>query len=203
MRSSIISRFRRKRMSRTTLHPVPEKGEIEDFEEYQNSHGSAPYIWNALCRKYLKLEAYYKLHEYCEKNEMYKLWDLAKDENVEPHHRLVLATTFDHVMVKRKNLPKIVKAFESFVADFPPGEYACSLPQQAEDLRKLYEDPSCYAVCWTQTSVSGDHWTSYDKCEHCGGTEMGHRGWDISKDEEHWFLFESKYAPNYQPVCEK
>ena len=57
------------------------------------------------------------------------------------------------------------------------------IPQETALLQKLAEDRVCYAVCWNQTSVS-DTWYVRDD------DEEDSRLYDISKDEDHWFLFD-------------
>ena len=93
--------------------------------------------------------------------------------------RIVIASTFDRVMVRRTEIPKLLDAISSYISRFDGG----NLVDMVEELQKLAEDRVCYAVCWNQTSVS-DTWYVRDD------DEEDSRLYDISKDEDHWFLFD-------------
>lgn len=172
-------------MSYTTLYLVPESGEIREYAEYRNAYGLAAYCWTSLCDRYLD-----GVQWILSDDAIKRLWGLAKDGRMPEHHKIALRTTFDNVMVRRENLLRVGDAFDQFVKDFPPGKQACSLSKQAADLRLLSHNAKCFAVCWCQTSVAADAWMTRDDDEVNEEGDPVYRGWDISKDEGHWFLFD-------------
>ena len=79
------------------------------------------------------------------------IWNLFDREDVDVIDRIVLGTTFDHVMVKRENIHQVIEAFEAFAGD-------TNLKEQAEGLRELLKNASNVAFAWNQTSVNGSEW---------------------------------------------
>jgi len=161
-------------MSYTTLYLVPIVGEIESYAEFRNSFRSAYLVWHNMSKKYLGMEV--PLHD---NEEMRKVWNLFKTSFIPMEDRIVIASTFDRVMVRRTEIPKLLDAISSYISRFDGG----NLVDMVEELQKLAEDRVCYAVCWNQTSVS-DTWYVRDD------DEEDSRLYDISKDEDHWFLFD-------------
>ena len=82
-----------------------------------------------------------------------EIWNLADDENVQYRDRIVLASTFDNILVKKADIPKLIEFFKDFGGD-------TSLPEQAEILQKAYDAPDVIAVGFNQTSVNADTWTN-------------------------------------------
>ena len=162
-------------MSYTTLYKVPKKGEIECYQEFRNAFRGGYLIWDNLANEFLgKGASAFML------TDMQPIWDLARRAEIPEAYRITLMTTFDNVMVKRRNIPLLIKAFEKYCADFDdPGH----IPAQIEALKNVATEKDCFAVCWTQTSVSGDSWRVPDECDET-------RTYDVSRDSGHWFLFE-------------
>jgi hypothetical protein len=182
-------------MSYTTIYRVPTSGGIESVGEFRNSHGSAGYIWTEMVRAHHGEEKAFTW--ICDKALLRSVWALVDDASQPDFVRIAMATTFDGVMVRRENLQRVANAFREFVAAHPPGDYACSLLDQAVLLNTLARDDECFAVCWNQTSVS-DGWPDiYPTCPHCGGEmEDEARAYDVSVDSEHWFLFDKLERPD-------
>jgi hypothetical protein len=90
------------------------------LEEYSNSHGTAPPVWEAMAGKYLGVtEAY----SYPNKGWMQlgsELWSLWRAPQVKLEHRLVFLLTFDRAYVARENFAKMAAAIRVFLEDFPP-----------------------------------------------------------------------------------
>lgn len=168
-------------MSYTTIYKVPEKGEIENYAEFKNSHRGAFNVWTEMARRYLGMEMLPMFRD----GGMRPIWDLARNPEIPENDRIVMMSTFDRVMVKREDLPRLIEAFRDFGSRFEPG----SLLEQAKALEKLVSDSTCYAVCWNQTSVNSDHWQIGE-----GDPEVEDdyklRMYDISKDTDHWFMFD-------------
>jgi hypothetical protein len=178
-------------MSYTTLYGAPKKGELEILQEYKNSHGSAPAIWSHLSQKHLGQRHLFGDEEYK------KLWALQDDARLEEYEKTALVATFDNCMIKTKDLPRVIDAFEKVYAATQNPQYINHLSAIAGDLKTV--DAKQYAaVCFCWTSVCGDAWYSYDK-EEFRNTKTGEikemdseesRLYDLSKDTKHWFLFE-------------
>lgn len=166
-------------MSYVTIHKVPEKGEITDYAEIKNAWLGAMYIWESMYLRYISLGVYdmAQVQINMMNRDMQKVWDLAKDEQIPLAFRIVLITTFDKCMVRRSDLPRVISAFSDFLMAFS-GEN--NLVGQMNVLRELSKDETCYAVCWTQTSVADDIWHVYESDDF--------RWYDVSRDRGHWFL---------------
>lgn len=162
-------------MSYTTIYLVPESGPITPYADFRNSWLGGWSVWDNLAKLYLGREA---THFMLEKN-MQAIWDLAGDDRLPDHHKLVLMSTFDTAMVKRDDCNRLADAFTQYARDFPQHGH---IPEQAKALRQLADDPECFAVCWRQTSVSADVWRVFEDEES--------RPYDISIDDGHWFMFE-------------
>jgi hypothetical protein len=168
-------------MSYTEMFKVPESGEIESVADFENAFRSAWRVWSEMAEAYLGQDAG---HMILDKN-MQPVWDLWKREDVPLDHRIVMAFTFDNVMVRRENFVRLAEAMEEFAKRFGPG----TLLEQALELRRLADDETAYAVCWNQTSVNVDTWYVRDETLSEDEDEQ-YRMYDISKDVGHWFLFD-------------
>ena len=85
-------------MSRTELYIIDKKGNIVFFEEFGNSHRGAALLWSNLCKRYLDDE-YYWLNK-----ESDKLWQLDADKRIPRELRILLVSTYDHMIIKKENL---------------------------------------------------------------------------------------------------
>ena len=133
-------------MSETTVLKLKIGGSPEDLEDLRNSHGSAPVIWNEMCKKHLGSDdhGYYGVIE--------KLWPLYKDKAIPKHQRTVLAMTYDRAYVSKENYKQAAKDIRSFLVDFPLNpDYVNHWPRIAE----IFEsEPDCEAIGLHCTSVS-------------------------------------------------
>jgi len=173
-------------MSYTTLFKVPKSGEIEDYAEFKNAFRGAFNVWSEMAKAFLCMEDLPMSRD----GGMKQVWDLAQSENVPLNDRIVMASTFDRVMVKREHLFLVAAAMDDFANRYDPGH----LPEQAKKLRELAKDESCFAVCWRQTSVTADMWMEQTgEIDEYG--DIGYRMYDVSKDNNHWFLFDEIPLP--------
>lgn len=109
-----------------------------------------------------------------------EIWDLYENPDIPEHERIVMATTFDYALVKRKNIPDVIDAFLKFGGE-------TSLPEQATILEKMLHDPDIIAVGWNQTSVNGDDWGN------AGGYDAEaeeHIPYNCLTMEGHWWIFD-------------
>lgn len=167
-------------MSYTELYKVGQSGDVELHREYQNSWRGAILIWQAMAKRYLPMDFGLMMA----RQDLQPLWDLAKDQQVPLAHRITLASTFDRVMVKHEDFPRLIAAWEQFGRDFGDSGH---LLAQIVTLRELASDPNCQAVCWNQTSVSDSPWyvQDCDTEEYCP--------YNITRNTNHWFLFDREY----------
>lgn len=168
-------------MSYTEMFKVPKHGDIEHVADFKNAFLSAWHVWSEMAEAYIHKDASRMMLE----KDMQPVWDLWKRPDVPLDYRIVMAFTFDNVMVKRENFIRLAEAMEAFCKRFGSG----SLWEQAEVLRQLAADETAYAVCWNQTSVNADTWWVRDETLSEDEDEQ-YRMYDISKDSGHWFLFD-------------
>jgi len=155
-------------MSHTTLATAYEDGELEGEYEFRNSHGSAPFIWDTLCRKYEigaddfgrwptpygpNMEDWPKLWSYHNNGGKLTAWE-----------KNCLVTTYDNAVIKRDDMLTVAKSFEIFHDAFYNGKRVSSLAKQAESIRDAYEKGARF-LAWTQTSVCEDWFRTYNEDE--------------------------------------
>jgi len=171
-------------MSVMTMYKVPEKGEVEEVKTFRNSTIFGMVIWVEMCERYFHDRSWYT------HGESGALWKLAKDPRVSETDRIVLATTFDRVMVKKENFPRLIEAMKKW-ADVNDGYN--HIGGVIECLEELQQDNSCHAVCWWLTSSSDNPWKVRDYDEEDEYDDPHY--YDISKADTkencyHWFLFD-------------
>jgi hypothetical protein len=167
-------------MSYTELFLVPERGEVYCVAEFKNAFRGAMMVWGQMGSYYLALGSL----ELMLQDNMQRVWNLWKNDCVPLSDRIVMGATFDRVMVRRENIPRLVNAIRDYATRFDPGH----LLDQVEKLLELANDSECFAVCWNQTSVNADAWyvqtDELDKYD-----DHIYRMYDVSRDTGHWFLF--------------
>lgn len=138
-------------MSRTTTIAVYPGERTEEIEEYSNSWGSAPPVWEAMAREYLGVTKSYDIGKgWMELGD--KLWDLWKDPRVKMEHRLVFMLTFDRAYIGKANYKRMADAIRVYLKDFPvPGTHSNHWPVFAELFDSNPEYPGVGLYC---TSVS-------------------------------------------------
>lgn len=80
-----------------------------------------------------------------------EIWNLADSEAVPLPERIVLSTTFDHMVVRIEEIDQVIKAFRSFGGE-------TSLGEQADILERIKREGVYIAVAWNQTSVCSSPW---------------------------------------------
>ncbi len=160
-------------MSYTILHAVPEKGAIQQFAVFPNSHIWARDYWEWLGDKYLGMSPIEVMGKGAQ-----QIWNLTKDSRLSTDEKIGLGATFDWVMVKDADVPKLIPAFThigNISQNTRWGEMAGALDS--------YIGSHYFGVCWTATSVV-DAWYVPD------GDDV--RLYDVSRDNKHWFLFDGE-----------
>lgn len=165
-------------MSCTEMYKVTTNGDVEEYAEFGNAFLGAFNVWREMSKHYLGFES---LHDQATES----VWGLWKSHEVPMNDRIVMASTFDRVMVRRESLPRLIEAIRDFSTRFSAGH----LLQQADTLERLAQDDTCYAVCWNQTSVNSNPWMTITGEIDEYGDEV-YRPYNVFTDLDHWFLFE-------------
>lgn len=133
-------------MSHSTIIHVFPNEKIECGQEFSNSWGAAPVVWDSMCQKYLGAAPLRYLYG------LDKLWPLWEDKNIPLHHRSVLMMTFDHAYVSKKNYQQAASDIRAFLKDFPQNpEHVNHWPAIAE---YFDSNPDIPAIGFWHTSVS-------------------------------------------------
>ncbi len=163
-------------MSHTTIYAISKCGVPRYYEEFANSHGSAPMIWQALCKAWLGMSE----REYYGRR-LDELWPLADDISKPESERVVLQSTFDRAVVMRDDMLRLADAFDAFAEKYAKPGYVCSLPEQARVLREMHAQ-GFIGACWNQTSVNGDvFWFPWNS-----ERDRPARPYNVLKRNEHW-----------------
>lgn len=172
-------------MSRTELYIIGKDGDIEIYKGYGNSYRGAILLWHNLWRKYYAKLCYPHFND--DKN-IEKLWRVDINLEVPRELRILLASTFDKMMIKIDNLPKYIDAIESVLTKkyFEDNGHFKNYPK---DLREILKNKNIIAICWNQTSINNGVWIKYDQCPTCREYSI-ERSYNIFKDKKHQFLFE-------------
>lgn len=93
--------------------------------------------------------------------------------------KVALASTFDNVIIKKENMPKLISAFREFRGE-------TSIKEQADIIEKMLNDENCIAVGFNQTSVNDDTWTNFGGYDEEKDEEIPY---NILTGERHWELF--------------
>ena len=111
-------------------------------------------------------------------NAMKEIWDLVDNKDIPINERITLATTLDRVIVKKQDIPKIIKAFNSFGGN-------TNLSEQVKILQSMYVDKKCIAVGWNQTSVNCSSWDCIGKIKNGMA-----KPYNLKSGDKHWYLFD-------------
>jgi len=181
-------------MSSTQLYKFTKEGEAECFGEVRNSFRGAMTVWNILDERYLPpFTPSWAIGDepgktYHRSSDMFggglkEVWALANGEDITKIDKIVLASTFDNVTVKKENIPELIEAFRAF-------EGECTIKEQADLIEEeLKNNPDLIAIAWNQTSVNCDTWDS----DVMGKDEYGddyYPPYNILTEEKHWSMFD-------------
>lgn len=162
-------------MSSTSLYLEKANGEVVHHKDYPNGH-TAMVVWMALADKYgVKVSLM----------DMKPVWDMYKNKEIDISDRVVLASTFDNVIIPRSYFNSLITHFENFVKAH--GKYieekVCHINKYIEAIKSFKDDGETTGVCWHQTSVGESLWESgdFDK-------EENYIPYNTTKKEEHWYL---------------
>lgn len=133
-------------MSYTELYEIKDN-KVFLIGEVKNAFKGAMYVWNQISKKYFGLDNFPLFDE----DLRMKIWNAQKHNNLEPHEEIVLISTMDNVTVNKKDLEKLIEAFEKYGEEHKNSSFS----EQARIIKCYLEkfgDDSLLA--WNQTSVN-------------------------------------------------
>ena len=162
--------------------------ESNHTKDVKNAFRGAMAVWGLMEEKHLALKSApwdptQKLSRtsLMDPNGVKEIWELANNKDVPIDERIVMATTFDRVVVKRENFDKIIKAMRSFDKTY---EGKSSILEQADIIESFIQDEDIDAVAWNQTSVNSNPWFDWSE------EKEEEVPYNLSKNKDHWFLFD-------------
>lgn len=166
-------------MSYSTIYIIDNDGDVVPYTEILNGT-LAMTIWDHISKEYgLRLMF----------GENPEIWSWCGKGKLKSHHDIVMAFTFDHVIVYKRDIPKLIEAFNEFMLECPTE----NMKTQIETLTEIQEE-DIIGVAWQQTSVSDNLWEinpmweidddDYD--EELDVTSP----YNINNDDKHWDLFD-------------
>lgn len=175
-------------MSYTEIYRISKTGNVRLHEEVKNAHRGAMSVWVCLEEKYLPPYVPYWFTPSAERRgatrmgsggKEQKVWDLWKDPRMSKSEKIVMCSTFDHVVVSSENFDRLQTAFMDFWGEFPFTSYR----EQAQIISDMSYNKNIHGLCWNQTSVSEGYYEY--------GPNGGRSIYNIYKSQKkHWELFE-------------
>ena len=118
-------------------------------------------IWNIIDLKYLPPfiprwkylfdDPNHVCHRTADQDAIKEIWKLYDGDTLSKTDKIVLGTTFDNVVVLKKDMLMVIEAFNNFEGNH-------SLKEQALILEQIYKSKKYIGCAWNQTSVNGDAW---------------------------------------------
>lgn len=173
-------------MSETWLHGIPRWGakQCPVLESYQNSHGSAPVVWNFMSKRYLGVEHYYQL----DSDEL--LWATSRNDAIDLAHRKVMVMTYDRAVILSEHVDQAVKHIHAFLSEFQfPSNHVNHWAQIAEDLEKHNQKGKYlgFGFCMTtigETFFEGEEYQKNGKYRRHKIDWKGEKFFPVYKDKE-------------------
>ncbi len=182
-------------MSYTEIYKFKKDGHAEFLDEVKNAFRGAMAIWIIVEKRYLpkytpdwasifddSTRDFSRTSDF-RGDKIQEIWDLHTNSKVSEIDKIVLGSTFDNVVVMKKDIPRLIEAFRSF-------EGETSLKEQAVIIEDAFKnDKDLIAIAWNQTSVNGDAWESDDLGVDDEGEEY-YLPYSVLTGTKHWDLFE-------------
>lgn len=176
-------------MSYTEIFGFNKNGDAYSIGEIRNAFRGAMAVWTIIEKKYLPpwkplwamtIESDYSRVSDMSGESMEEIWSLFKSDKVTEIDRIVLGSTFDNVIVMKKDISKVLECFRAF-------EGESSLKEQADLIVDHLIDHDPEAIAWNGTSVNSDNWCNY------GGQDEDDEPipYNLNTGDRHWDLFES------------
>ena len=160
-----------------------DSGDVEYHQEYGNAWGGHARIWTSIWDKYIKdhSKEYDTWLSPSENQE--RLWASYKDEHIPIQVRVVMAMTFDRVLIAKAQFKLMATTLRKFMELFPYGGVD-HLPAWADELELLVDDETVDAVGFHATSVAENPFEVYRE------EEDDSRPYNVNTDEGHAYLFD-------------
>lgn len=165
-------------MSTTEIMIIKKNGDVVGYADIQNSWRGGMHVWRNLQEKYNINENLLGMNGF--KN----TWRNFGIGIYKRHEDIVLGSTFDNVIVLKKDFGKLIHAFKLYGSDEPNS----SLSEQADVINSMINEEDCIGVAWNQTSVCDDAW-DYKYDEDIDKIIP----YNINKGNKHWNLFDEIY----------
>ena len=129
----------------------------KQFEQFQNSHGSAPPVWGWIGVNFLDWENEFM---YGTGKDMRPLWQSYKNLSIPTHIRFALLATFDDGIVKPENLDEAARLAELTHATilFPNHVNHWQLISEAYKNATKFKDKRLQGIALGCTSVNDPWW---------------------------------------------
>lgn len=137
-------------MSTTMIYVIKRWGvkSVPIIAEYQNSHGSAPVVWDFMAQRYLGEEYHHRLKD------MGELWNTSYREDIPMEYRRVMKVTCDRAILLNENALEAVSHIRKFVDEFPhPSNKVNHWAQIAEDIELFHSQNKYIAYGLRMTSM--------------------------------------------------
>lgn len=130
-------------MSYSTVYIINNDGDVVPYTQVLNGT-LALSIWGYISKQY-------GLHHMFGENP--EIWKWFCKGKIKAHYDIVMGFTFDHVIVYKEDLPKLINAFNEFMQECPTE----NMKTQIQVLTELQKE-DIIGIAWQQTSVSDTLW---------------------------------------------
>lgn len=141
-------------MTEVIIYGVNKDGNVEYVGEADNSWAGAMHVWGRISKKYALPGGLFGYQA---------LWNAVDKGILQPFENMVVKSTFDDMIVEKKDIPELLQAYAMYDAEYP----GSNLAEQAEIItEEILNNEDMIGVCWNQTSVNSNPWTDgYDEEE--------------------------------------
>jgi len=180
-------------MSYTEIYTFDLDGKTTDCYDIENSFRGSMMIWTILERKYLlslptpEWAKYSKeVHDYYSRcatmniEAMKEIWHLNRSNGLSIEEEITLASTMDGVLIKSKDLNRLISAYEYF-ATVTDDQGMTNLPQYIEVIKKISIDPTVSAIGFSISQCNSPWYKQVDDDEV---------PYNYNIDTNHWWLFD-------------
>lgn len=160
-------------MSETVIYGVKSNGVVEFIGETKNAWRGAMHVW-------VKLSKAYGIEDDSDSERFRSLWRMADKGILTNFENIVLKSTFDNVVVKKEDIPKLTDAVREYDKKYPNS----SLLEQITIIEDtILKDQAMIGICWNQTSINRNPWVDgYDE-ENGEGIP-----YNVQTGNRHWYL---------------
>ena len=198
-------------MSTVEIYAVRKNGDVELYEEVENSHRGMQVVWREMESRHLPLYRPSFVPDYVDDNQLFQylhykptrvsaleeeamkeVWNLINLPNVSLLEKWVLGSTYDKVIVERSAFDDLIHAFRSFFSD----PDASNLPEQADIFDQMKLDEDITGIAWNISQIRSP-WVVKKKIEPAHELwEEADMDWDEDEGEEQFRYLDTPYNTN-------